>query len=659
MSALTGKEPHYSMNKISAPLKGAHMQGLRIFTVGGVMLSSFGVCAAIAAEQADRSAQLKPQLASAAVPETRSLDATTIMANRIETDLSMVGSSVSVLDVGLLDQQGVRNLDDALRFVPGVVSESLGGQRGSSSSLFIRGTKTNHAHLVVDGMRVSDANITMGGFLGSSNLSNLSRIEVLRGPQGALYGGDSIGGVVGVYSAKGEGDHSGSLRVEGGSFNTWNSMLGMQGANGDLSYSLSLGYERTDNDLTDNDFDMFSYALRLDYALNPCWQLGLTLRGADSSFQAPHYGGPYSSPLEDDLQYTLGTVFAEYDVNDLWSSKMTLGMYDQEYNSKSDAFAFNPATYYETEATKYAVYWDNTLTWNDQHSTVAGAVYENSDFSYASEYYGLSEDDRTRDQYGFYFNHLWNVTESFNVTGGARWEDYDDYGEEVTWRLSSAYTINSTDTTFRGSIGRGFRPPSFVDLYGFGGQAPSPNLEAETSLGWDLGVEQSLCDGQYVLGVTYFANRIEDAITYVSVPYPGKGYNINADGTTETSGMEVSAEGNYLEDRLKVVLSYTWLDRALVDMPEHSMGLRIHGDISDQLAVGLTATYLDDRAFFGQTVDAYALVNLYGNYQLNESVSFNARVENLFDEDYDYARGSGDVYPGRGLGFVGGVTFNW
>ena len=584
---------------------------------------------------------------------------TTIIANRTATPLSQVGSSVSVLDVAELEDQGILQLDDALKYVPGVISESLGGQRGSSSSLFLRGTKTNHAHLVVDGMRISDANMTSGGFLGSSNLNGLSRIELLRGPQGALYGGDSIGGVIGIYSSKGKGDSSGKLRVEGGSYNTWNTLLAIQGESGDFAYSLNLGHEHTDNDLPHNAFEMFSYALRLDYAVNPCLNVGLTLRGADTTFQAPPYGGLYSSPLDDELRYTVATIFAEHEVNPFWINKLTLGLYDQQYHSESPVFGLNPASSYDTNAAKYAAYWDNTLKWNDQHTTVVGAVYENSDFSYQSDYYGITDDARTRDQYGLYLNHIWDITEDLNITGGARWEDYDDYGDEVTWRVSSAYTLSQTDTTIRTSIGKGFRPPSFVDLYGFGGQAPSPGLEAETSLGWDVGVEQSLCDGQYIVGLTYFENRIEDAITIVYQTPPTPSYNINAGGVTKTNGIEASAEANFLQDRLGMRLSYTWLNRALAEMPEHSIGLRIQGKISNQLDIGLTATYLDDRAFFGDGVDAYALVNLYSNYKVNDSVTLNLRVENILDEDYEFARDSGDIYPGRGRGLFAGCTIQW
>ena len=83
------------------------------------------------------------------------------------------------------------------------------------------------------------------------------------------------------------------------------------------------------------------------------------------------------------------------------------------------------------------------------------------------------------------------------------------------------------------------------------------------------------------------------------------------------------------------------------------------GKISNQLDIGLTATYLDDRAFFGDGVDAYALVNLYSNYKVNDSVTLNLRVENILDEDYEFARDSGDIYPGRGRGLFAGCTIQW
>lgn len=630
------------MKNTMALSRGASRSGLRCFTVGGLLLAAAGTGIAEPSEEAE---------------DQGSLDPTTILANRVDTDLSRVGSSVSVLDVGLLEKQGVHHLDEALKFSPGVVSESLGGQRGSSSSLFLRGTRTNQAHIVVDGMRISDSNFAAGGFLGSSRIDGLSRIEILRGPQGALYGGESIGGVLGLYSARGSGDPGGRIRVEGGSFDSWSGALESQGEIEGFAYAVGVGQEQTDNELPHNRFEMFSYTLRLDQAVSESLDVGLTLRGADTDFQAPSYG--VSAPLDDDLRYTLATLFAEYRANEFWTTKLTVGLYDQTYDS-NQPFDPNPIPdSYNTDATKYAVYWDNTLRWNEEHTTVTGAVYENSEFyyySYWNNIWGLppvSTDSRKRDQYGFYVNHIWDVTEDWNLTGGIRWEDYDDYGEEFTWRTSTAYTLPTTGTTFRASAGESFRPPSFVDLYGFGGQAPNPALKAEQAFGWDVGIEQTFCDGTCRLALTYFENRIQDAIRYAG------GINVNTPGTTTTNGIEAAAEARCLDERLLLSLSYTWLERSLSGQPENIIALRVHGDITDKIGAGLTASYLADRSWGPTKLASYGVVGLYGNFQVTDNVRLTARIENLFDEDYEYYSGFGDTFPGRGRGIFGGVVIDF
>lgn len=614
-----------------------------------------------------------------AEPEPEKLPDTTIIANRIATPLSQVGSSVTVLDVDTLSQSGVRSVDEALKFVPGVTSESLGGQRGSSSDVYIRGLRTTHTHMLVDGMRISDTNsgfILSKQFLGSNNLNGLSRIEVLRGPQGALYGGDSIAGVLGLYSQKGYGDHSGSVQVEGGSFNSVNSTLSLQGSEQGLSYSMALGQELTDNDLPHNTFDMTSYALRLDYEVNNSLSVGLTLRGADSTYEGPQTGTFYNGPDETDFRYDLLTLFANYQWNDVWSSKLTLGIYDQEsdfvsraptpsFGNPGDLF-YNPGTQpptvsfaNEESLTKKGIYWDNTIKWSTQHTTIAGLVAENSDYYYRDSF--GSDDERERKQQGAYINHIWSPCEPLSLSGGLRWEDYSDDGRNgfnddvFTWRLAGAYSFNQSNTIFRASLGHGFRIPNSSELNGNPafGIAANPDLDPVESLGWDLGIEQGFCDNKYTLGLTYFGNRLEDAITN-----SGSGY-VNIEGTSETSGIEASATANFLDERLSMIISYTWLDRSLVDIPDNTIGLRINGKVSDKLQAGISASYMDSRSYGGNSLSSYHIINLYGNYALNDHVALNLRVENLLDESYDYYSDTFTTYPGRGRGVFGGVTIAW
>ena len=611
--------------------------------------------------------------------EPEKLPDTTIIANRIVSPLSQVGSSVSVLDADSLSQSGIRSIDEALKFVPGVTSESLGGQRGSSSDLYIRGLRTTHTHILVDGMRISDTNsgfILSKQFLGSNNLNGLSRIEVLRGPQGALYGGDSIAGVLGLYSKKGQGDHSGSVQVEGGSFNSVNSNFSLQGSDQGLSYSMSLGQEVTDNDLPHNTFDMASYALRVDYEVNDRLSVGLTLRGADSTYEGPQTGPFYNGPDETDFRYDLATLFANYQWNEIWSSKLTLGIYDQEsdfvsraatpsFGNPGDLF-YNPGTQpptisftNEESLTKKGIYWDNTIKWSRQHTTITGLVHENSDYRYRDSF--GSDDERSREQQGAYINHIWSPLEQLSLSGGFRWEDYSDDGlngfndDVFTWRLASTYTCERSNTIFRGSLGHGFRIPNSSELNGNPafGIAANPDLDPVESLGWDFGVEQGFCDDQYTIGLTYFGNQLEDAIVN-----PGSGY-INLKGTSETSGIEAFAMANFLNDRLSMTVSYTWLDRKLVDIPDNTIGIRINGKVTDKLQAGLSASYVDRRSYGGNSLSSYQIINLYGHYKLSDHVALNLRVENLLDENYEYYSDTFTTYPGRGRGVFGGVSIAW
>lgn len=579
----------------------------------------------------------------------------TVIANRGETELSKVGNAVTILDAKTLNEEGIHHLDDMLKFVPGVISESLSGQRGSSSSLFLRGTVTGQTHVRVDGVRITGPNISTGNFLGGSGSSGLSTIEILRGPQSALYGGDAIGGVVGLYSKRGSGDPSGRLHLEGGSFDSRSATLDLQGQIDQFSYALSIGHEATDNDLPNNGFEQLAYALRLDYELNHKLNIGLTLRAFDSELRRPDYAASsFGRDGDDETDSFLGTLFANLQVNEAWNSKLTFGFYDEEY--QADTLA--SPNFYDTSGTKHSVYWDNNIQWNDRHITTAGVVFEETDYSYASEYFGLSADRRENIQYGSYANHSWDATENLTLNGGIRWEDYDSYGDETTWRTSAAYRISQTNTKIRASVGKGFRPPSFTELYGFGGGS-NFDLQAEESLGWDVGIDQEFCDGNYELSISYFQNDIKDRIKVIYDPMTFAATSINISGTTHTSGAEIAARGHWLQQRLHATLSYTWLNEALSGQPKHSGGLRVHGNITPQLDAGFSINYLDERSWGGDLLDSYVLTNLHASYELNPSVTLNARIENLFDKSYEYASFGGTAYPGRGRGLFAGATIMW
>lgn len=574
-------------------------------------------------------------LSPLAAEETETLAPTTVVANRIFTPLAQSGSAVTVLEGEMLEEAQVFRLEDALRRSPGVFSESTGGQRGSISSLFLRGMKTAHAHVRVDGVRLSDSTVSTNNFLGNGLLDGVGRIEILRGPQSALYGGESIGGVIGVYSEQGSGTPESHVFVEGGSFGTLRTGASSSGGfDSGLSYSLGIGWETTENDAQGTpelDHEQLAYTLRLDYDRSDHARFGATFRGGHGEFHDT-FGG------ENFTDYQLVTVYGEIDITDTWKSRLRFGSYTESYD-------FGQPSTFATDAEKLSLGWENEIKWSGDHTTAFGALFEQTDFA---QDFSFPAD---RDQLGLFATHLWEVSEDFVLTGGIRWEDYDDYGDEFTWRTTAAYTIPNSETTLRGSYGTAFRTPNLLELNGGPFEAGNPNLSPERSKGWDLGITQSFGD-DVSLNLTWFENDVENLIVdrFGAAPF-------NTAGEGKASGLELGLEGQ--AGSIRYGLAYTYLEDSLVSLPEHVVQAHLHWEASDQLDLGVEVSYVGERKLAGDPLDAYLVTKLYGSYEVNDHVTINARLENAFDERYEHASFGGTPVAARRLGAFAGLTVTW
>jgi vitamin B12 transporter len=565
------------------------------------------------------------------------LPETVVVANRAETPVEQIGSSVTVLDVETLEDDGILTLEDALRRSPGVFSESTGGQRGSVSSLFLRGTNTRQSHLQVDGVRLSDSTVISGNFLGSALLGGAESIEILRGPQSALYGGEAIGGVVAIRSARGAGDPSTRIGVEAGSFRSMRVAVTSQGETGKLAYTLHAGWEQTDNDArggAELDHRQTSYAMRLDHAVSEAVAVGMTLRGGDARY-IDSFGG------ENLTDYTLASLFAEVTVNPCWTTRLILGGYWEAYDNNS---SFGN---YATDAEKLSVTWENEYQHHDRQLTSFGAIVEHTDYEQDFAFPG------DRNQYGFYANHVWEVIGGLTLTGGGRWEDYDDYGDEFTWRTAVAYELARTGTVFRASFGTAFRTPSILELNGGAFEPGNPLLGPEKSEGWDLGLEQRVGE-DLVVGVTWFENEIENLIVD---PFGAPGTNLPGKGNA--NGLELSVAGQARGGAIRYGLAYTYLQRSIQGQPDHVLDGRVRWDATDRLSLGAGISYVGERTLGADALDDYFLARIHGDYRVSEALSLALRVENAFDQEYAHFSAAGMPEHGRRLGVFAGavVTF--
>ncbi|MGB6222160.1 TonB-dependent receptor plug domain-containing protein [Haloferula sp.] len=558
------------------------------------------------------------------------LDALIVSAMRMPGQASEATSAVTVLDPQDLENRGILDLRQALNEVPGVISTSTAGQTGAVGSVFIRGTTTSYSQLAVDGIRLSDSTAPLGNFFASARIEDIGRIEVLRGPQAAIHGGEAVGGVIWLETARYQDAPGTRLRIEGGSFDSINGFLSNSGQKGKLSWFAGLGYDGTHNDDIRQDFDQSRGALRFEWAQNENLTFGMTFRASDSRFEYQNFGTNI-----DHLDAALATIYADARIREGWDARFTLGHYRENYDNDSSFGNFG------TDLDRTVLSTDHTIELNPCHSILAGAFFERSDFSNTI---GSNVD---QDRYGIHLGWQWTPIESVVTDAVVRWEDYADFDDQVTWRIGASWQAFES-TRFRSGIGKAFRTPTFLDLFGTAFGAGNPNLVAETSIGWDFGVEQVVAEN-HMVSVTWFANSIEDRVQ--SFPTPP----VNLPGDTPTRGLETAVNGSWCDNRWNYRLAWTWLGESLQDQPENAATASLDWSPTEKLLIGVGATYLDERSYGGAPLDDFLLLRIYGSYQVNEHLKLHARVENLANTDYELSR-FGSPIPGAGFGIFTGVT---
>jgi len=562
------------------------------------------------------------------------IDQLIVSAWRLPGDISRTTSAVTVLDPEEMEKMGLLDIKDALNRIPGVIATSLGGQTGASGTVLIRGTASPYSQLVIDGIRVSDSTSPMGNFLSGGRVNDFSRIEVIRGPQAAIHGGESVGGVIWMETARGSGEPETYLRTEVGSFDTHQVFGSHSGEKDGFSWYVGGGHEQTDNDAPNESYDLIRSSMRFEWAQTKDLTIGMTYRGQNSEFQYD-----YSGTNIDHVDSNLVTAYANARLAPGWISNVVMGLYTESYDN--DTASGN----YGADLERVVLSTDQSVELSETYTLLLGGFVEHTD--YLNTINTVSDEYR----YGGHLGMKWAPTDSITTDAVARWEDYVNYSDQVTWRLGGGWQAMDK-TKFRAGVGKAFRTPTLLDLYGTTFGLGNPNLEAEQSLGWDLGVEQELTD-EHRVSVTYFKNSIENQIQ-TTFAFPLSPPAVNLPGSTLTRGVEFAANGEITEE-IDYQVSWTWLGDSLDDQPENTATASIQYRPMEKLLLGAGATYVDTRSYGGSPLDEYLLLRVHASYELNENVTLHARLENIADEDYQLANFA-TPFPGAGLGFFTGIT---
>jgi len=593
-----------------------------------------------------------PALTAQTRDSTR-LEDLVVTATRLATPLHAIGSSTDVLLPGELRRRQISSLRDALQLAPGGVILGNGGP-GAVSSFFLRGVSSTQTLLLVDGIRINDANTSAGSFLGGADLAGLGRLEIVRGPQSTLYGGAAIGGVVALDAAPGNGPTHGAAELEGGSFESWRGRVWAGGRAGPIGLSVALTANGTENQRRPNHWDQRTQLVRVDYRVSSRIEAGATFRGLQHSYTSPGDLRTTNTTPEGITTFEnhLATVWLEAAPLPRWKSRLTAGAQEQ-YTRGTGRFNGGEGFSFVLDNSRRVLDWQNIVQAGPRATLVGGL---NREWSTANSD-GAALDERL---FGAYAEALLAPLPEVALTAGLRSDNYNTFDDAVTWRVTGAWRPGSAGTRLRTSYGTGFMPPGLAARFGSVFQEPNPDIRPERSRGWDAGVDQEIAAGKATLGLTWFHNSLTDLLGFEGATFPALGRSINID-RARTRGIEASARVR--AGALDARLAWTRLSAVslsapdpgqerLIRRPRHTLSgdaaLMLGSRASLGAGVLVVAGRVDEdfNSFPSVRIDPgdYALARLYGGFGLGRGLTLRARIENLFDERYEPVYG----FPGLG-----------
>ncbi len=559
-----------------------------------------------------------------------------VTATRQPISADQALASIDVIEREQIERAAYSTLLDVLRTVPGLRITTNGGP-GSSASVFIRGAEARHTLVLIDGVRVGSAS-TGQATLETIPLGVIERIEILRGPASALYGSDAIGGVIQVFTRKGAQGLQPDFFVGYGSNDTHKANASLSGGAERLRYSLSLGEDRTRgfDARRGTTYDQDRDGFRNQY-MNASVALGVREQD-EIGFNIYHTDGrnwydvnrSYNSYLDKRLD-VLG-AYLRSQLTQGWTSTLSAGRSQDRLDNKATAAA---SSRFQTEEMQFS--WQNDVDL-PLGELLAAFDYVKTEVSGSTDYL---KDERAVSAWMLGWTGNIDV---HSLQANLRYDDNSQFGGETTGLLAYGYALNA-QWSVRGSVATAFNAPTFNQLYwpdtGYGGG--NPELKPEHALNREIGLRWA--QGVHAADATYYDNKVRDLIS----GWPA--INVNE---AKLRGVELAyrlARGN-----LSLQLGLDWLDArdeatdkrlarragsAGFFSVDHRSGAWDYGlELNGQ-------SHRYDNPSNTQRLAGFGLMDLFANYQLAPGWRLEMRANNIFDKDYELARGyatEGDSY---------------
>ncbi|MEI8119156.1 MAG: TonB-dependent receptor [Methylophilaceae bacterium] len=571
-----------------------------------------------------------------------------VTASRVPQALDSIIGDVTVIDAEEIKRAGQSTFIELLQSQPGVEIASTGGA-GQISSIFLRGTNSNQVLVLIDGIRVGSVSSGSTAF-GNISLSQIDHIEILRGPATSLYGQDAIGGVIHIFTKRGDGTPHFNASIGYGGYNTKTAAVGFSGGVESLKYSLNIssydtgGFSAkhiTTGVQSDNDgYRNLSVNGAISFIIAEGHEVGIQLLNSDGRV---NYDNSNMFNNYVDLTQTSIGIFTKNQLTDNWKSTLKLSKGIDKNNDSSFSDYYNNWSYSNFKSIQNQYSWQNDVALPVGTLTL---LYDRLEQKIIST---QAYEKTSRNNDGIFIGYLADIGNQ-SIQTSLRTDHSSQFGTNTTGGLGYGYKL-TPNWRATASYGTAFKAPTFNDLYAIG-WGENPNIKPEESENIEASLRYTKTSSQ--ASITIYDNKITNLIISSGSP----NYQMGNIGKAEIKGITFAASQSWND----------WLLKGNINLqsPQNAdngklLNLRAnrHGALNLSKTWegwSLSSEVIASSARFNDVANThnmsgYALVNFLANYKVNDEWALQGRVNNLLNKNYALALDGTTPYntPGANL----------
>ncbi|MCZ4065348.1 TonB-dependent receptor [Oxalobacter sp. JAC-2022] len=596
--------------------------------------------------------------------EEKTLEPVVVTASRIEQLQKDAIPSTTVITSETIQNKKLADLPSLLKSEAGIDFARTGGA-GQTTSVYMRGTNAQQVLILLDGIPMRDTtDAGTAAILSHIQPDQIDRIEVVRGNVSAIYGSGAMGGVIQIFTKQGTGKPTANVFAEYGSDNTTRIGAGVSGkTEAGTSFALSATRYRTDGfsamnsskDPTvnpDDDYDRnISINAAVSQKLNANHELGMHLYTYDTHFDYDGQSGP-NEDASGKAKLLTAAIYSKNRFTQDWLSTLTLSYTDVKRNydviDRDFLWGFDVGYNSRYESNSTLLQWENRFALNSDWTLTAGMDIGSDKANISSS--GYSDFSVDRSKYSVYAGAMGNIG-AHSLQTNIRYDYVEDVDSDLTGYLGYGYDLTS-NWKLLASVSTSFLAPTLDQLYNPMYGNNNEDLKSERSTNYEAGIQYA--KGKDLVRLSVFEWHTRDLINTVKTgPYTSVYQNV---GKAKNTGVELNAQTEIFG--FDFTSNLTWQnpkDREKDVQLGHRAKFFGSLNVSKTLGqwyFGGDIQYTGHRpdGYNDKELSSYTLVNLNARYNINKNISLYARIENLFDKEYETAYGYNQ--PDRGA-YVG------